>query len=809
MRRRVETFAYRASHGGHHQFRASWLRRGPVALAAASLALVSVALTGCQPVVLDLVVNSSADAPDASPGNGSCATASGVCTLRAAVNEANATAGLDRVTIAPGVNPVLTVAGGGEDAGATGDLDVTGDLTVVGGGAVVDAGAIDRVFDVVTGHLTLEGLTVRGGSLPSWQRGSAIRSRASLTLDHVNVTGNGRAPLSSEGSSLLVNDSAITDNGSGAPDGALIVSNGTAQVERSLLTDAVLGAYVYGPSSLTVLDSTIQTNGDGLIFSGSAASGSVWRSTLQTTASQWGNFLIDSTSPVTVAGSILDAPSADPSFDACRGTSTSAGYNVVVDDSCAFAATGDIQGVNPLLGALTDNGGPTLSRMPHAGSPALDRIPAGSPVCYLVPLDQRGSTRPVGSGCDAGSVEGSGSPVVPVELTVDTSYDGVDDSPGDGVCDTGFGACTLRAAVMEANATNPDLPSVADTIIVASGIDPVLSLAGDGEDAALTGDLDLVGSLILVGGGTTIDAAGLDRAFDSTAPSLSISGVTITGGEVTGDGGAIRSTAGSVTVTDSNLVSNQASGAGGAVWSARFTGVGVTMDANTAGSTGGGISTTFLDLTRSTLSTNQATGSGGGAHIEQSGSIVESTINNNSASSGGGVAVTEGGYLTVETSTISANHAALDSALRSTGIFGPGLTLKASTIADNTGSPALSTTAEVCTRGCSQWDSVVASGSIILGGGGQPACTGPLGSGSSTNLAPDGSCGTSLAGTGALGPLADNGGTTFTRLPTLGSGAVDTVAVGTPGLCDGSIARDQRGVARPGGPACDLGAVEQ
>lgn len=94
--------------------------------------------------------------------------------------------------------------------------------------------------------------------------------------------------------------------------------------------------------------------------------------------------------------------------------------------------------MNPLLGALTDNGGPTLSRMPHAGSPALDRIPAGSPVCYLVPLDQRGSTRPVGSGCDAGSVEGSGSPVIPVELMVDTSYDGVDDSPGDGVCDTGF-----------------------------------------------------------------------------------------------------------------------------------------------------------------------------------------------------------------------------------------------------------------------------------------------------------------------------------------------------------------------------------
>jgi hypothetical protein len=66
-----------------------------------------------------------------------------------------------------------------------------------------------------------------------------------------------------------------------------------------------------------------------------------------------------------------------------------------------------------------------------------------------------------------------------------------------------------------------------------------------------------------------------------------------------------------------------------------------------------------------------------------------------------------------------------------------------------------------------------------------------------------------VAGTAALGPLADNGGPTLTHMPLAGSGAVDAVPVGTAGLCDGTDPVDQRGVARPTGPACDLGAVEQ
>jgi hypothetical protein len=55
-----------------------------------------------------------------------------------------------------------------------------------------------------------------------------------------------------------------------------------------------------------------------------------------------------------------------------------------------------------------------------------------------------------------------------------------------------------------------------------------------------------------------------------------------------------------------------------------------------------------------------------------------------------------------------------------------------------------------------------------------------------------------------LGPLAANGGPTLTRAPADGSPAIDhggTRATGCP-------ATDQRGVSRPQGPACDIGAVE-
>ncbi|MGC5222833.1 choice-of-anchor Q domain-containing protein [Micromonospora sp. DT81.3] len=90
---------------------------------------------------------------------------------------------------------------------------------------------------------------------------------------------------------------------------------------------------------------------------------------------------------------------------AIAGTTISSGFNVGGDTSCAFVAgPGDQTNVgDPQLGPLTDNGGPTQTRVPLDTSPAAGAVPAAA--CTVLTADQRGVIRPVGSNCEAGSVE--------------------------------------------------------------------------------------------------------------------------------------------------------------------------------------------------------------------------------------------------------------------------------------------------------------------------------------------------------------------------------------------------------------------
>jgi CSLREA domain-containing protein len=141
------------------------------------------------------VVTTTADAVDATPGDGACATIAGACSLRAAIQEANATAGADGVLV-PAATYTLALAGTAEDAAATGDLDVTDDLTIHGDGeaaTIVSAGGIDRVLDVRAGTLRLEALTIRDGNVmapsPIAHGGGAnVVAGARLELAFVTIT---------------------------------------------------------------------------------------------------------------------------------------------------------------------------------------------------------------------------------------------------------------------------------------------------------------------------------------------------------------------------------------------------------------------------------------------------------------------------------------------------------------------------------------------------------------------------------------------------------------------------------------------
>ena len=85
------------------------------------------------------------------------------------------------------------------------------------------------------------------------------------------------------------------------------------------------------------------------------------------------------------------------------GNFTSLGFNLIGDTSgsSGFGTSGDLLGVNALLGPLADNSGYTLTCALQSGSPAMD---AGTSV-GTPSTDQRGIIRPQGAAVDIGALE--------------------------------------------------------------------------------------------------------------------------------------------------------------------------------------------------------------------------------------------------------------------------------------------------------------------------------------------------------------------------------------------------------------------
>lgn len=146
------------------------LRPPPAALLSLSVLVVCLTLYVPQSATptayaTNFVVNSTADAVNANPGNGVCETAvPGQCTLRAAIQKANALPGPKTIILPAGIY-TLTIPGTFEDEAATGDLDITDDLILIGEDAattIIDGSTLDRVFDIGPGATaTLSDLTIR------------------------------------------------------------------------------------------------------------------------------------------------------------------------------------------------------------------------------------------------------------------------------------------------------------------------------------------------------------------------------------------------------------------------------------------------------------------------------------------------------------------------------------------------------------------------------------------------------------------------------------------------------------------------
>ncbi len=271
--------------------------------------------------------------------------------------------------------------------------------------------------------------------------------------------------------------------------------------------------------------------------------------------------------------------------------------------------------------------------------------------------------------------------------------------------------CSLREAVIAANAAGGMGGS---RILLRPGRRYELTRPGPGEDASLTGDLDVtapltVGTKGLIGTrnrkrGTklaVIDGNHIDRVFDIHGTSLKLIWTIVRDGHARmtsgddGNGGAVRG--GDLRLhSKSRLVGNVADGNGGAFATTlnALTGSalsGVLLKRNTAAGNGGAIYVEagprqFLPVDRSRMVHNRAGGSGG-AIFGSGPAIRYSTIaDNRSAVDGGGIALigSGGGVLW---STVSGNRAAvsgggIDTTASRPGAE-PGLFLSDSTIASN------------------------------------------------------------------------------------------------------------------------------
>src|ERR687895_194363 len=254
--------------------RSAYLRHLVLAVVALALIafLVARAVVFASPA--RFTVNSTADARDASAGDGVCRTVAGACTLRAAIQEANARPGADEIQL-PGGTYTLGIAGQNQNDATSGDLDITDSVTITGSGAgttIVDGNALDRVFEVAVagGTVALSGLTITDGDADEYGGALLNSSTATVTVDSSAVTRSvagktGGGIDNHVGGEVHIRDSTLSDNfaresGSAISNdgaGAVVVETTTFSKNRA---HANGGAIFNGSGQVSLSDSTFTDN---------------------------------------------------------------------------------------------------------------------------------------------------------------------------------------------------------------------------------------------------------------------------------------------------------------------------------------------------------------------------------------------------------------------------------------------------------------------------------------------------------------------------------------------------------------------
>ena len=699
------------------------------------------------------VVNSLAD-----PGNGTCDGTE--CTLREAIAYASSGA-----TITFDVTGTITLAGG--------QLLIQKDLTINGPGATsltVDGNSASRVITVAPGYtVAISGLTITGGY----------------------TTAVGGAGMWNQGN-LTITDCAITGNDANYNRAGGIYNSGTLLVMSSSISgnfghDIAGGIYSKTSTSATFINTTISDNrrSDGVNrATGIDVDGGILRIYQSTVTGHTRGVDIYSGS-LDIKGSIVWGNSSKDVIASAIGTVSSLGYNLVGTTSNAtFDATGDqtavtVAGLDIL--ALNDPG-TTETHALLEDSPALDAIPPASCTDHTgatLSTDQRGVTRPQGSACDIGAYEMESvtlqDPAAPV---VNTLAD-----HADGSCDSGD--CTLREAIGYA--------SSGATITFASTLNGSISL---GSPLVISTPLtiDGPGASIIAVKGTS------ERVFDiqpGGTSEVTIQGLTIRDGisETSGAGVLIQS--GTVLLEDVAVMNNRVTVSSPSVFGGGIVVLGTSavtirrssISNNRSSYHGAGIyvaSGSALTVENSTISDNQASGYGGGLYSAGTVTVTNTTIALNNGGYGGGAFI-NGGSLAMAFGTVAFNRAASSSG---GGIY------------------ALSGT--VALTGTILGDNTAQGSYPDLGGSGVTASYTLIESAADAALfgISNGVNGNVVGSDpGFDSGLTTNGGPTNTVALGATSPALDHISSGTIG-CGSTVDTDQRGVSRPQGSACDIGAYE-
>jgi predicted outer membrane repeat protein len=303
---------------------------------------------------------------------------------------------------------------GGAIAASAGSLTIrrshfAGNTAFDGGAVYVAPGVVARIE-----HSGFSGNSAAyGGAIETWSGDVQVQHSR---FDNNQATGGDGGAIWSVAGQLVVNWSRFSGNTAATTGGAISCYDEILAVINSAFvgnSSGGPGGGIYSGCGLSVMNATFDGNsaagagsGGGAIAQAGPRSGTATFVTAAGNSAGFGGAFYNDgagNNALLVGNSLL---AVNPGGN-CAGVIGSNGYNLSADTFCggAFTAVGDGNNVALALQSLGAYGGPTPTRPPQPGSPAIDRIP--STACGF-PADQRGAIRPVNGSCDSGAVEVGG-----------------------------------------------------------------------------------------------------------------------------------------------------------------------------------------------------------------------------------------------------------------------------------------------------------------------------------------------------------------------------------------------------------------